>query len=191
MTLSKPQPFRRAALAAAVALLAAVVVIACDGKTRGRPREGDQMKLTGTLSLRGSQPFPTLVVETDDGGAVVVQSQTIQEELRELAGMRVSIDGKALAPIDGKTPVVNALSYELLALPGGEVPVVGLVVLQGDRCVVEGADGRRYWVVGDLAGIIRDFEGAKVWVAGTPVADEAAGDLIPLRVTGYGVLSAR
>jgi hypothetical protein len=178
-----------AGLAAAVVLLASAVYVACDGKTRRGPGPGEHVQLTGTLSLRGSQPFPLLVVETDGGETVVVESQTIEDELRELSGMRVSIEGEALARARGETLVVNALSYRLLALPGGEVPVVGLVLRQEDRCVLESADGKRYWIVGDLAAVIRDFEGAKVWVVGTPSADEEAGELIPLRAAGYGVLS--
>jgi hypothetical protein len=109
-----------------------------------------------------------------------------------LSGMRVAIEGEAMPSIDGETPLINALRYRMLRLPSGELPVVGVLNVVDDECILEGTDGKRYWIRGDFTGVISDFDGAKIWIIG------ALGDLalpekpkgtVPYWVTGYGVLS--
>lgn len=155
---------------------------------------GDLVTVEGTLTLRGSQPHPLLMLEMESGGDVVIQSGDIQRELKRLAGMKVSIEGKVLPSIDGETPLVSALGYELLALPSGEIPVVGVLTVVDGACVLGLADGTRYWIRGEFTELIRDFENAKIWVVGT-VGDAALPDkpegTVPIWVTGYGVLSER
>jgi hypothetical protein len=159
-----------------------------------RAQAGDIVIVEGTLTLRGSQPHTLLVLETQSGEDVVIQSGDIQRELKRLAGMKVSVEGKVLPSIDGETPLVSAVAYELLALPSGEVPVVGVLTVVDGACVLGLADGTRYWIRGEFSDLIRDFANAKMWVVGT-VGDAALPEkpegTVPIWVTGYGVLSER
>jgi len=183
----------------ALALTATVAAGGCGGnKTKkeaglGEAGVGDLVSVAGTLSLRGSTPHTILMLELADGAVVVVQSSKLQDELRMLSGMKVSIEGKVLPSIDSESPLVEAQSYELLALPSGEVPLVGTVVLRDGQCVLETADDKLYWIRGDFAEVLKGYEGAKVWVVGT-VGDAALPEKpegsVPMRVTGYGVLSS-
>ena len=183
----------------ALAVMGAVTSAGCGGnKTKkstglGDADVGDWVKVAGTLSMRGSTPHTILMLEMDGGGVVVIQSSKLQEELRTLAGMKLSIEGKVLPSIDGESPFVDAQSYELLALPSGEVPLVGTVLLRDGQCVLETADEKLYWIRGDFADVLMGYEGAKVWVVGT-VGDAALPEKpegsVPMRVTGYGVLSS-
>ena len=187
------------ALAAAAALTVAVVLAGCGGSkskkstTLGDAGVGDWVKLAGTLSTRGSTPHTILMLETADGGVVVIQSKEIQDELVTLSGMNVSIEGKVLPSIDRESPVVDAQRYELLPLPSGDVPVVGVVRLRDGQCVLETADQKLYWIRGDFAEVLTGYEGSKVWVIGT-VGDAALPEKpegsVPMHVTGYGVLSS-
>jgi hypothetical protein len=184
----------------ALALMVAFTSVGCGGnKTKkatslGDADVGDLVTVAGTLSLRGSTPHTVLMLEMSDGGVVVIQSGTLQEELRSLAGMNLSIVGKVLPSIDSESPLVDAQSYELLALPSGEVPLVGTVLLRDGQCVLETADERLFWIRGDFVDVLKGYEGAKVWVVGT-VGDAALPEKpegsVPMQVTGYGVLSSR
>jgi hypothetical protein len=185
---------------AALALTAVVATVGCAGNKTKKAAGlsvsdvGELVTVAGTLSLRGSTPHTILMIELADGGIVVIQSSTIQEELRTLAGLTVSIEGKLLPWIDGESPLVDAQKYQLMALPSGEVPLVGTVRLQDGQCVLETADKKLFWIRGDFTDLIKEYEGAKVWVVGT-VGDAALPDKpegsVPMRVTGYGVLSER
>jgi len=189
-----------AAVALTGILTSAVATVGCGGKNSrnaasvDKAKAGDLVTVEGMLSLRGNQPHPLIMLERNDGGVVVIQSSELQDELKVLSGMRVEIEGKVLPSIEDETPVVDVLRYRMLALPSGEVPIVGTLRLLDGACVLEATDGKRYWVRGDFTDIIMDFDGAKVWVVGS------AGDLalpdkpdgtVPLWVTGYGVLSER
>ncbi len=185
-----------------VTIAAAALVLFCaagcggkkaqEGTSAAEAAVGELVKVEGTLSLRGSMPHATLVLEMDEDQIVLIDSKTIQEELKSLSGMRVALEGEAMPSIDGETPLINALRYRMLRLPSGELPVVGMLKVVGDRCILEGADGKRYWIKGDFTGVIKDFNGAKIWVIGA-LGDAALPDkpegTIAYWVTGYGVLS--
>jgi len=148
---------------------------------------GEVVRFEGALSLRGSQPFPLLVLELDDGSAIRIESKTLQGELESLSGMNVAVEGDVMPPID-KMPVVNATRYEMLRLPSGELPLVGEVSIAGDHCILTERDGTAHWIRGTLTPVIREYAGARIWVVGT-VGEEAAGHAKSYWVTGYGVLS--
>jgi hypothetical protein len=189
----------RAASIVFVMVVFQVAAGGCAGKKTKRAASleqavaGDLVTVEGTLTLRGSMPHPLLVLEVENDGAVVIQSGDLQGELKRLAGMRVSIEGSVLPSIDGETPLISPLSYTLLALPSGEVPIVGVLTLVDDECVLN-ADGTRYWIRGEFTELIRDFKDARIWVVGS-VGDAALPDkpegTVPIWVTGYGVLSER
>lgn len=190
--------FRRVTALATPLLVVAVVGCAGNqskGKSAGleEANVGDVVTVSGTLSQRGSTPLTILMLEVGDGDVVVIQSSTIQEELRMLSGMSVSIQGRLLPRIEGEAPLVDVQRYELMALPTGEVPLVGTVRLQDGQCVLETADATRYWIRGEFVRVLKQYEGAKVWVVGT-VGDDSPGDQpegsVPMNVTGYGVLAS-
>jgi hypothetical protein len=188
---------RAAVMASALTL--AVASAGCGGNkskqatSLGDADVGDRVTVAGTLSTRGSTPHTILMLEMADGGVVVIQSSKLQDELRTLSGMNVSIEGKVLPSIDKESPLIDAHSYELLALPSGEVPLVGTVQLREGQCVLETADKKLYWIRGDFAEVLKGYEGSKVWVVGTvggAALPEKPEGSVPMQVTGYGVLSS-
>lgn len=189
--------------AASVVLIAVVCQVAvggCTGKKAKRSallervEAGDVVAVEGTLSLRGGMPHPLLVLETENEGALVIHSGDLHGELKRLAGMKVSIEGTVLPSVDGEAPVIDPVSYKLLALPSGDVPIVGVLTVVGDECVLDAADGTRYWIRGEFTELIRDFVDARIWVVGTTgdaALPEKPEGTVPIWVTGYGVLSER
>jgi hypothetical protein len=79
-----------------------------------------------------------------------------------------------------------------MALPSGEVPLVGSVRVSDGQCVLETKDGKLYWIRGEFAEVIKGYEGGKVWVVGK-IGDAALPEKpegsVPMQVTGYGILS--
>jgi hypothetical protein len=61
-----------------------------------------------------------------------------------------------------------------------------MIVAGGGICRIETVDGTALTIIGDLAPILADFEGDKVWVIGEIGGDGARVKRI--RVTGYGVI---
>jgi hypothetical protein len=183
----------------AVVVVAFLMVCACGGSKSRRAasleaaKAGDIVTLDGNLSLRGSTPFPMLMLQTD-GGFVLVESSDLGAELKSLTGMAIRIEAVVLPSLDNETRAVNARSYELLPLPTGETPVVGTVTVENDQCVLTTFDNRRYWIRGDFADVFRDFAGERVWVAGTVgeyALPEQPEETVPYKVQQYGVLTAR
>jgi hypothetical protein len=152
---------------------------------------GELVRFEGTLALRGSQPFPMLVLELDDESTVRIESKTIQRELESLASMNVSVEGDVMPPID-KMPVINVTRYDMLRLSSGELPVVGVVSIVGDNTILTERNGTTHWIRGTLLPIIRDYSGARIWVIGALGDETAPGEPRGAKsywVTGYGVLS--
>lgn len=152
---------------------------------------GERIVVEGTLSQRGSTPFTSLVIETDEGGVVQVESRTIEPELKSLVGMRCAVTGNVLDTGDKDRPRINATGYEILRLPSGELPVIGILSVIEGNCVLETREGARYWIRGDLVGVIQAHRGARMWIVGelqdeTPPANLRAG--ATYWVTGFGVL---
>lgn len=151
---------------------------------------GEFVRYEGTLSLRGSHPFPQLVLETAEGVLIQIESEGLKGELKSLAGMRVEIEGEAMPEIrETRMPVVNAARYKMLRLPSGEIPIVGTVVIVESECFVTGRDGHRYWVRGDLTSVIREYRGTRLWIVGSKgAAPNPPPGATPYWVTGYGVI---
>ena len=179
----------------AAALLA---VAACDGcgsqvKESGDMRVGQRISVDGLLSLHGSTPFTTLVLETDDGGTLAIDSDdaALMTELRSVVGLRCAIDGKVATPLTPGSMRIAASRYELLPLPTGEVPMVGILEIENGECVLVVKAGKRYWIRGDLAPAIREYAGARIWVVGDRSDTDAPNrprKSTPFTPTGYGVL---
>jgi hypothetical protein len=190
--------FARAAVLLATAAVA-LAVVACGGTKSRRAaslpkaKTGEIVTVEGNLSLRGSAPFPLLMLEIKDGETVLIESSGLQDELKSLSGMKVKVEGPVLPPIDNKTPAIDVQSYELLPLPSGDLPVVGKVTVENHQAVLTTYDGKRYWIRGDFADLIKDFEGARMWAAGTVgeyALPEQPADSVPFKVLQYGVIRA-
>jgi hypothetical protein len=191
---------RRRLPGTAAALAAALLLAGCGGKAvravndLNGVAEGERVRLEGELSLRGSTPFPTLVLQTPAGAAVTIQARSseIQHELTGLVSLRVAVEGNVVAGEDPTHSSLDASRYELLPLPGGEVPVVGTLTSEAGECVLTAKDGARYWIRGDLVAAIREYIGARIWVVGSTadvVAPERPKQCTPFTPTGYGVIS--
>jgi hypothetical protein len=181
-------------------LLGAVLLYGCGGKSARAVNdlngitEGTFVRLEGELSLRGSTPFPTLVLLTTTGAAVTIDSRSsqIQHELKGLLSMRVVVEGTVVTSVDPTLSRLDASYYELLPLPGGEIPIVGTLTIEAEQCVLTATDGSRYWMCGDLVAAIREYDGACIWVVGEAAettASERPKKSTPFTPTGYGVIS--
>jgi len=183
-----------------VMLLGAALLYGCGGKSARAVNDlngiadGEFVRLEGELTLRGSTPFPTLVLATSTGAAVTVDSRSseIQHELKGLVSMRVAVEGTVVTSTDPTLSRLDAAGYDLLPLPGGEVPIVGTLTIEADQCVLTVKDGTRYWICGDLVGAIREYDGARIWVVGAATDTTAAQrpkQTTPFTPTGYGVIN--
>ena len=171
-----------------LALIIVALAVAGCGNKPGKPLT----IIDGTLALRGSMPNPDLVLEADEGPDVLLEADDFATEMRMLRGMRVSIQGDAESKLKNDMIVLKVKRYTLLRLPSGEMPVMGWLEVDGVNLILHGGDGKKYWIRGDLEGVIRDFKDAKIWVVGT-LGELGAGsgappNTIPYWVTGYGVL---
>ena len=193
--------FRRSTFRNIAAIVLLVLFISGCGGTKSRKaasldtaETGDIVSVEGRLSLRGSAPFPMLMLEIEKNGVVVIESTELKTELKSLSGMDVSVEGVVLPSLDNATPVINVESYELLLLPSGDLPMVGRILIENGQCLLVAWDNKRYWIRGDFSDVFKDFEGAKVWVAGTIgeyALPEQPEDSVPFKVFQYGVLSPR
>jgi hypothetical protein len=148
--------------------------------------EGDVIVARGKVSARGSTPFSMLLLEGADGKMYAIESGALTDELRNLDGMDVSVRG-TVVPQTGEHVTLGVISYEILALPSGETPIVGTIrpggFIEDTNLIV--------WVIdGDFAGVLKDFVGAKVWVVGVPMEsiERPEATYRVLLVTEYGVI---
>jgi hypothetical protein len=162
-----------------VLVLSFLALGGCAGKYAERDSER-LVTVEGTLSLRGSTPFPILLLSSGRK-TFLVRSDSLYEELKNLQGMQVRLQGeKASAPSLG-LPVLNAESYELLPLSGGEAPLVGVLLVQDAACFLIPADGETIELRGNLVELLKGFAGGKVWVVGKRSPEG-------MDVEGYGLI---
>ncbi len=185
--------------ASAFAMIALAATPGCGGK-RARAVDtlegvdaGKRVRVEGTLSLRGSTPITTPVLEIDSTETVALdaKSPALLSQLRALASMRCAVEGDVLPFVDRNLPRLSVVRYELLPMADGKVPMVGVVSLEGGECVVTTDDGKRYWIRGQLAGVLTDYAGARVWFVGEPFDTDSPTrppKSTPLTATGYGVV---
>jgi hypothetical protein len=185
---------RRAPVAAVVVLMAA----GCNGKTRPVQslegvEAGKRVRVEGTLSLRGSTPFTTAVLEIDSTEVIPLDSKdaSLLAQLKALADMRCAVEGDVLPFVDQNLPRLSATRFELLPLADGKQPILGIVSVEDGQVIVTGENGKRYWIHGDLAGALTQYNGARVWVAGDVFDTDVntrPKKSTPLTATGYGVV---
>lgn len=156
-------------------------------------KTGKRVRIEGTLSLRGSTPFTTPVLQMEIGPAVALDAKSpeLLSQLKGLSGMRCAVEGDVLPFVDQNVPRLSATRYDLLPLPDGKQPILGLVSMENGECVVTTDNGKRYWIRGDLVSVVADYNGARVWVVGDVVDTDARTrpkKSTALTATGYGVV---
>ena len=139
---------------------------------------GDHVLVEGKLELRGSMPHPDMFLMMADGTQVIIESMKLRDELRNLGGLPIAIEGEMKSMRDD-IPRIEAKRYELLRLDTGEIPLVGFLAVQGNDLLLDATNGKRYWIRGDLMGVIRDYNGAKIWIIGS--LGDAGGSSQPER----------
>lgn len=181
------------------ALVAMVATPGCGGKSARHVDSlegidaGKHVRVEGTLSLRGSTPMTTPVLEIDSTETIALDAKSpdLLAQLRSLSGLRCAVEGNVLPFVDQNLPRLSATRYELLALPDGKVPMVGVVSIEDGQVVVTTDNGTRYWIHGHLVGALTEYAGAHVWVAGDAFDTDSMlrpKKSTPLTATGYGVV---
>ena len=180
-----------------VALCVCVLAAGCGGVRTVNSLDGvatgERVRMEGTLSMRGSTPLTVMVLEVPGHGEVTLKPHdaSVETQLRSLDGMRVALDGDAAARLDPKIARLEVMHCELVSPPGGGTPVNGVIAMENGACVLIADDGKRYWMVGDLAPALCQHAGARVWVVGKK-AKHAEGtrprESTPFTPTGYGVM---
>lgn len=185
----------RAPVIAAVmsCILVLVGVPACGGSSAGKKQNadpGDTIFVEGKVSMRGSLPFPILLLEAKDGVIYMIDSSPKAEELKRLDEMAVGVSAKVLPEIGGETPALSVLSYELLPLPTGEKPVVGVLFASPDGVALRGDDGSSYIIQGEFEPVFQGLSGAKIWIVGEQLAalNTSRGSMRTIHVTQYGLI---
>jgi hypothetical protein len=170
-----------------LALLASLLLLCgnCGGRYGEKRDAAESVTIAGKLSLRGSQPFSVLFLDGEDGKQYVIQSSTLLDELKHLHGMDVMLEGSISSKPHYGVPVLVVKAYKLLALPGGEMPFIGVILVQEDECYLRQDTGASWLIRGEFEGTLASFPGAKVWVIGEKTAGEVPG----IQVTGYGMIA--
>ena len=188
----------RGGTARVAASLVMLVAAGCNGKSRPVQSldgiaAGQHVRIEGTLSLRGSTPFTTAVLEIDSTEVVPLDSKdaSLMAQLKALAEMRCAVEGDVLPFVDQNLPRLSATHFELLPLADGKQPILGITTVEDGQVIVTTDSGARYWIQGDLAAVLREYPGARVWVAGDTFdtdVDTRPKKSTPLTATAYGVV---
>jgi hypothetical protein len=163
-------------------------LVSCGGKHNGKSQgeEEKTIELNGVLSLRGSSPFPTLLLEAQEGHQYVVRSATLYDELQRLTGMAVSVECAQAPETYLDLPVIIVNRYTMLPLSSGKIPVVGTIEIKKGACILVDDAGAQFIIMGEFADLLREFAGAKVWVIGADKTEQ--GEKKVIDATGYGLI---
>ncbi len=174
--------FRKKSLST-VHLMSLLLIMSCGGKQAYKEQPAPEISKTGILSLRGSTPFTTLLFEADSGEKYIVRSNVI-DELKRLSSMRVVLSGRGSDEGEMPFKIFIVRSYELLPMPGGAIPIAGFILVKDIDCRFISVDGKLYTVKGEFSDVLREFDGAKIWVTGEE--DPPSSNIF--RVNGYGII---
>jgi hypothetical protein len=185
---------RRRVSGAVCSLLAVAAMLwGCGGASGGQRagETGETVYVEGKVSLRGSEPFPLLLLETKDGRLYMLDASPRAGELKSLQDMPVGVTGKILPDVKGDAPALAVESYELLALPSGERPIVGVIVTATPDNVTMMAEDDSLWEIeGDFMPVFLDLVGAKVWIVGDRrfAVNTGGTNIRSVLVTEYGII---
>ncbi len=172
----------------------AVLFVGCagSGKPKYRPDAtaiGEFLEVAGTLDRFGSTPFTDLILTAPHTEVMIDRGSATYGQLEALTEMQVLVRGEIIAT--DQVVTLNVHDFDLLALPNGDVPVLGMLGEEQGKLVLTHRVGDRYWLRGDLADALRSHVGLIVWVIGEQ-GDAALPDKpkksVPFKVTGYGVV---
>lgn len=159
--------------------------------SRSADGSGETLYVEGKVSLRGSQPFPLLLLEARDGRFYMIDASPLAEELKRLQDMPVGVTGKVLPEVKMDTPALSVEAYRLLPLGTGEQPVVGVIAAASPDGVGMRAEDGSVWILeGEFETVFWGLEGAKIWVVGDRriSVNTSRGDLRTIHVTEYGII---
>ena len=189
--MTRPGPFGAACV---FLVILSAVIWGCGGSAGGK-RDGESgdetIYVEGKVSLRGSEPFPILLLEGRDGRVYMIGPSPLADEVKRLQDLPIGVTAKILPDIRGENPALAVEEYELLPLPTGERPVVGIVVAASlDGVTMRAEDGSIWLLEGDFQTVFLGMEGAKIWVVGHRNFSVNTGgdDIRSILVTEYGVI---
>lgn len=174
--------------------LLVAAVLSCAPKEPPAAAPEPLASIEGMVSLAGDDPVDRELVLSDEGGTIAaLRGGAIEIELRALAGMGVRVTGR-LAPRAGREPEFLVEGYAMLPIDGA-TPIVGVIEDRAGVPRLVDARGASYLLEGPLARALVAFAGYKAWVAGKTSDAEAAGSpaidgTTPARCTveSYGLL---
>jgi hypothetical protein len=143
------------------------------------------------VSLRGSTPFELILLLTNDGKAYMIDSSPTAGELKRLDGMAVGVTAMILPDVSDEVPALSVQRYELLPLPTGERPIVGVISRRSPDEVYLSADDGSVWLIeGEFKTLFGGFSGAKVWIVGDKGSSRvtSGGAMKKVNVTQYGMI---
>jgi hypothetical protein len=112
-----------------VLVIAVLGMYGCGGsKGQGGGSGEGIVVVNGKVSSRGSTPFSLLMFEASDGKTYTIVATPLAEELRSLIGMDLSIRARVVPQVNDDNPTLDLISYDLRALPSGEIPIVGYIL---------------------------------------------------------------
>jgi hypothetical protein len=188
-----PDVNRHLALRAVCLLVVTGMLWGCGGASGGKRNgeAGETVYVEGKISLRGSEPFPLILLETADGRFYMIDASPRADELKRLQDMPVGVTGKVLPNVKGDAPALAVEAYDLLPLPSGERPVVGVIVMATPENVAMRAEDDSIWELeGDFKTVFLGLVGAKVWIVGVRelAVNTARANIRSILVTEYGII---
>ena len=167
-------------------LIAGTLALAAGCGPRGGSGGGNATRFVGQISVAGPTPFAAPRLTTGDGTVYEIVDSDLGTELGRLAGMDVAVSAQLLDTPKGRLPRIEVFGYELLPLPTGEQPLLGVIGGTPPHDVwLQDRAGKRWIIVGSLRAVLEDFFGAKVWIVG----DVSSGDAgVTIDVKGYGII---
>ena len=131
-------------------------------------------RLSGQVLITGTAQMEFVTLQIDGGGAVNLSGVLLQE-LRQLSGATVSVQGSRTT--DTSLPGFEATAYEVTSIDG-ERPSVGILQERDGAFTIAGEETVRLNAVPDA---LRGQVAAKVWVVGRQTDSG-------LQVQSYGVI---
>jgi hypothetical protein len=190
-------PFDTFAVLCVVSLLiatGATGLTGCGGAQSGKGHggsPGETVYVEGKVSLRGSTPFELLLFEARDGMVYMIDTSPLADELKRLQDMTVGVTAKVLPSVKGDAQALSVVAYELLPLPTGERPILGVVVAASpDQVAMRTEEGATWVIEGGFKSVFLGLSGAKIWIVGDRqwAVNTNEGDVRSINVTQYGII---
>jgi hypothetical protein len=169
--------------------MTAVATAGCSGGAglqAGRGRADDRILVKGSIALDRGKIYAIVLLEARDGITYVLHSSRIADELRQLAGMDVALTGTVVRTLQAGRRLFETERYELLALPSGQTPIVGIVRNEDEGVSLMTEEGFVYHLEGEVP---VTSDGMKIWVVGRRRFGVMSLQEGTLFVTEYGIIS--